>query len=84
MNRKFVKENKQLVKEFLGNLLVKIISGKLNRDLTKKIENDPAFKSRQKEMEKLEKQMLDRITQMRKNDPNFAKKMADLGISVSS
>ena len=82
MNRKFVKENKQVIKEFLGNLLVKIISGKLNRDLRKKIQNDPGFKARQEKMKKLEKQMLDRIEYLQKTDPDFHKKLRKLGVDI--
>jgi len=82
MNRKFVKENKQVVKEFLGSLLVKIISGKLNKDLRKKIQNDPEFKARQETMKKLEKQMLDRIKHLQKTDPDFHKKLRKLGVDI--
>ncbi len=83
MNKKFVKENKQVIKEFLGKLIANIIAGKLNKDLRKQIQNDPKFKSKETEMKRIEKQMLDRITKMRKNDPDFAKKMAKLGIEVN-
>ena len=31
MNRKFIKENKQLVREFLGKILGSIMLGKLNK-----------------------------------------------------
>jgi|TARA_R100000084_G_C4539218_1_gene94803 nicotinamide mononucleotide adenylyltransferase len=83
MNKKFVKENKQVIKEFLGKLIANIIAGKLNKDLRKQIQNDPKFKSKETEMKRIEKQMLDRIKKMRKNDPDFAKKMAKLGIEVN-
>jgi len=43
MNKKFVKENKALVKEFIGALISKIVSGSINRSIEKKMKKDPAF-----------------------------------------
>ena len=44
MNRKFVKENKKVVREFLGGLLTKIVTGKVNRKVQNLIDNDPEIK----------------------------------------
>ena len=72
MNRKFIKENKQLVREFLGKILGSIMLGKLNRDLR----NDPIIKQTKVNIKKIEKQMMDKIEKKRKQDPDFAKKLA--------
>ena len=37
MNRKFVKENKTLVKEFLSDLITKVLTGKSHRDIQKRL-----------------------------------------------
>jgi len=72
MNKKFVKENKQLVREFLGAILGSLLVGKLNRDLR----NDPIIKKSAANIKKIEKQMMDKIEKKRKQDPDFAKKLA--------
>jgi len=72
MNRKFVKENKQLVREFLGRILGKVLVGKLHHDL----KNDPIIKQTKVNIQKIEKQMMDKIEKKRKQDPDFAKKLA--------
>ena len=51
MNRKFVKENKQVLREFIGKLLVSLITKKNKRALDKAIEADPALKKNRQEME---------------------------------
>ena len=79
MNRKFVKENKKVVKEFLGNLLVKIVTGKLKKDLQKSIDNDPNIQKKKSELKALEKQMLKKIQQKIDKDKAFAAKMKKAG-----
>ena len=66
------KENKQLVREFLGAILGSLLVGKLNRDL----KNDPIIKQSAANIKKIEKQMMDKINKKRKQDPDFAKKLA--------
>ena len=72
MNKKVVKENKQLVREFLGAILGSLLVGKLNRDL----KNDPIIKQSAANIKKIEKQMMNKIEKKRKQDPDFAKKLA--------
>ena len=53
MNKQFVKENKGLVKEFLGNLLYQNNQTvKSIREFNKKIENDPKFQQHKKKYQK--------------------------------
>ena len=61
MNKKFVKENKKIVREFLGAILTGIITGKMNRSLRKKIENDPAIQQHKINIQKIEKRMEDKV-----------------------
>jgi len=46
--------------------------GKLNRDL----KNDPIIKQSAANIKKIEKQMMNKIEKKRKQDPDFAKKLA--------
>ena len=46
MNRKFVKENKQVLKEFIGKLLANILVKKNKRELDKVIAADPTLKNK--------------------------------------
>ena len=79
MNRKFVKENKKVIREFLGNLLVKIVTGKLKRDLQKSIDNDPNIQRKKSEIKAIEQQMLMKIQNKIDKDAKFAAKMKKAG-----
>ena len=41
MNRKFVKENKALVREFLGGLITKIVTGRAPAKFQKALDKNP-------------------------------------------
>ena len=55
MNRKFVKENKQVLKEFIGKLLANILVKKNKRELDKVIAADPTLKNKKQDMIRLRK-----------------------------
>ena len=75
MNRKFVKENKQVLREFIGKLLISLITKKNKRALDKAIEADPALKKNRQEMDKLTKDIRDRINKLQKTNPEIAKNL---------
>jgi|TARA_R100000482_G_C5102633_1_gene136401 hypothetical protein len=72
MNRKFVKENKQVLREFIGKLLVNLITKKNKRALDKHIASDPDLKQHSDKMEKLQKDMTDRLKKIEKTNPKLA------------
>ena len=73
MNKKYIKENKSLIKEFLGALIKAVAqrqANKLVRDLRKQSpENAKAID----DMHKLASDIRDRIKQIEKTDPAKAK-----------
>ena len=73
MNRKYIKENKKLVKEFIGTL-VKAILSKQADSIVKKIANDPATKGDVKQIRKLTKDIENKLDKMQKTNPDFVKK----------
>ena len=73
MNRKYIKENKKLVKEFIGTL-VKAILSKQTDSIVKKIANDPETKGDVKQIRKLTKDIEKKLNKMQKTNPDFAKK----------
>ena len=73
MNRKYIKENKKLVKEFIGTL-VKAILSKQADSIVKKIANDPATKADVKQIRKLTKDIENKLDKMQKTNPDIAKK----------
>ena len=83
MNKKFVKENKGLVKEFLGNLLTKIITGKVNKKFDKMIANDPKIQQHKKNIKKIEKQMLDKVKDAYNTNPEFKRVIDKYNIQVN-
>lgn len=78
MNRKFVKENKSLVREFLSNLIVKILTGKVSKDIEQKLDSDPKIRQHKANIKRIEKQMIDKIKRKQEEDPELAKKLAKL------
>ena len=75
MNRKFVKENKQVLREFIGKLLSNILLRRNKREIDKFINADPALKKNRQEMEKLTKDIRDRINKLQKTNPEIAKNL---------
>ena len=73
MNRKYIRENKTLVKEFIGTL-VKAILSKQTDSIVQKIANDPETKGDVKQIRKLTKDIEKKLDKMQKTNPDFAKK----------
>ena len=83
MNRKFVKENKKVVREFLGWLLTKIVTGKVNRKVQNLIDNDPEIKKSKEKIKNLEKQMLSKVKIAYKTNPRFKQLMDKHKIAIN-
>ena len=75
MNRKFVKENKQVLKEFLGKLIVNILTKKNKRALDKVIAADPTLRKNKDDMIKLSKKIQDKISDIEKSNPKLAQSL---------
>ena len=69
MNRKFVKENKSLVREFLSSLISSIVTGKLSKGLEKTLMSKPETKKDIQDLRKLRNSMKTRLDRMKKEDP---------------
>jgi len=78
MNKKFVKENKALVKEFIGALISKIVSGSINRSIEKKMKKDPAFNKAVTNLRIDYKELNKRLDKIKKDDPDFYNDIKDL------
>ena len=71
MNRKFVKENKQVLREFIGKLLSNILLKRNKREIDKFINSDPTLKKKRDNMLKLTKDMEKRLDSMEKSAPEL-------------
>jgi hypothetical protein len=69
MNKKFVKENKSLVKEFISALISSIVTGKLSKNLEKTLMSKPETKKDIQDLRKLRNSMKTRLDRMKKEDP---------------
>ena len=83
MNRKFIKENKPLVREFLGKLLTNIILGKVDKDFQKLIDKDPSIQQKKEKIKDMEKQLLDKVRDAYKNNPKFKRVMDKHNIQIN-
>ena len=84
MNKQFVKENKTLVKEFLSDLIVKVLTGKAHKNIQRKINADPKIQQHKANIKRIEKQIIDKVDNMRKNDPDFDKRLKRLQLKYKS
>ncbi len=71
MNRKFVKENKQVIREFIGKLLVNILTKRNKKALDKVIAADPTLKAKKQDMIRLRKSIESRIDKLDKSNPDL-------------
>jgi uncharacterized protein YaaR (DUF327 family) len=71
MNRKFVKENKTLVKEFLGKLISSIIGAKTSSDFNKMMKQDKGFASDINKIRDLRKDLDKKLQNIKKKDPEL-------------
>ena len=78
MNRKFVKENKTLVKEFIGALISKIVAGSVNRSIEKKMKKDPVFNKAVTKLRVEYKELKKKLNKLKKDDPKFYNDIKDL------
>ena len=61
MNRKFVKENKQLVREFIAGLISSIVAGKLSKNLEKTLMSKPETKKDIQDLRAIRKSLKTRL-----------------------
>ena len=71
MNRKFVKENKQVLREFIGKLLSNILLKRNKREIDKFINSDPTLKQKRDNIMKLRKSVEIRLDKMEKTAPEL-------------
>ena len=69
MNRKFVKENKTLVKEFIGSIIKSIIGNRAAKNINNMIDSDPQLRKTRDDFVRLNKQLEDRFADIKKRDP---------------
>ena len=72
MNRKFVKENKQALREFFKNAIIKLITKGGNNAIDKAIEKNPRLKQHRKDLNQYRKDLEKRLPRIQKLDPELA------------
>ena len=69
MNRKFVKENKTLVREFISALISSIVAGKLSKGLEKKLMSNPETKKEIQKLRGMKKDLNKKLEKIKDIDP---------------
>jgi len=75
MNRKFVKENKQLVREFIAGLISSIVSGKISKNLEKSLMSKPETKKDIEKLRAIRKSLDTRLDKIKKENPRLYKRI---------
>tara|TARA_A100001201_G_scaffold64343_1_gene60630 strand:- start:646 stop:879 length:234 start_codon:yes stop_codon:yes gene_type:complete len=71
MNRKFVKENKKVLREFLGKAIVSFLTNQGKRSINRQINNDPELKKVSDDLKKLNKELNKRLPALKKTNPEL-------------
>ena len=74
MNKKFVKENKKPLREFLSAIATAIIAGRLSRKMEKEIDKNPELRKQRDKVQKMGKEFDKELRDYLKKNPN-AKQM---------
>tara|TARA_Y100000389_G_scaffold181865_1_gene197962 strand:+ start:60 stop:302 length:243 start_codon:yes stop_codon:yes gene_type:complete len=72
MNRKYIKENKKLVKEFIGALVKAVVQKKADRFI-RKLSKDPDNKKSFDKIRNLTKDIEIKLNNLEKTNPEFVK-----------
>jgi hypothetical protein len=75
MNRKFVKENKPLVREFISSLISAIVTGKLSKNLEKTLMSKPETRKDIQDVRKMRKDLEKRLEKTKQRDPEAYKRI---------
>jgi hypothetical protein len=76
MNRKFVKENKKVLREFLGKAIVNFFTNQGKRDIARMIDNDPNLKKVRSDLIRTTKELNKRLPALKKSNPELYKILA--------
>ena len=75
MNRKFVKENKTLVREFISGLIASIVAGKLSKGLEKKLMAKPETRKEIEKIRTIRNSIKTKLDRIKRDDPEFYKRI---------
>ena len=84
MNKQFIKENKKIVKEFIGSFVKAMASKKAVKGFDALVKNDPVLKKHNADVARIGKQIQQRIEKRKAEDPKFKKFFANLQKQLDS
>tara|TARA_R110000868_G_C10350907_1_gene716279 strand:+ start:39 stop:293 length:255 start_codon:yes stop_codon:yes gene_type:complete len=75
MNRKFVKENKKELREFIGSIISSIVGSALTRNIDRDLDKYPGIKKSKDDLLKVSKELDKRLEKMKTRNPELYKKI---------
>jgi|TARA_R110002074_G_scaffold164702_2_gene324507 hypothetical protein len=75
MNRKFVKENKKELREFIGSIISKVVGSALTRNIDRDLDKHPGIKKSKNDLLKVSNELDKRLEKMKKRNPELYKKI---------
>ena len=80
MNRKYIKENKKALREFLGATIAAIVTGALTKgfDSKKELDKHPDLKKSRQELDKVTSDLDKRLEKLKRKDPEAYKRIQSL------
>ena len=76
MNKKFVKENKKVLREFLGKAIVNFFTNQGKKEIARMIDNDPELRKVRSSLIKNTKELNKRLPALKKSNPELYKILA--------
>jgi hypothetical protein len=75
MNRKFVKENKKELREFIGSIISSIVGSSLSKGIDRDLDKYPGIKKSKDDLLKVSKELDKRLEKMKTRNPELYKKI---------
>ena len=71
MNRKFVKENKSVLREFIGAAITAMVTGVMSSKLKKQLNDDPDIKKKKQELIKITADLRKKLEKTKTRNPEL-------------
>ena len=71
MNRKFIKENKSVLREFIGAAIAAMVTGVMSSKLKKQLNDDPDIKKKKQELIKITPDLKKKLEKTKTRNPEL-------------
>ena len=78
MNRKFVKENKKALREFLGGIVSSLLTGKMKRNVYSDLMKNPEIRKQKTQLDKLATDFEKKVDKIKFTNPSLYRRLKQI------